>query len=222
MQTNPNNESSLPRSRRSNREAIMAAAELLMSKRGFNGVSIREIAVEASANVGSVTYHFRTKENLLAAIYERHCPPMNQRRIELLQEAERISNQDERLSAIIRAFIIPAFSSRSDVAGGGARFTRLRAILSMEGHESTRQIIAKAFDDTSQIFVDAISRCVSNASRESIVWRCHFLLGSLYYSLVNSERVGRLTKGAADGGDFETAIHELVRATTASLKELAE
>ena len=222
MQTNQDKVATPPRTRRSNREAILDAAEMLMSKRGFHGVSIRGIASEAGANQGSVTYHFGTKENLLAAIYERHCLPMNQRRIELLQEAERISNKDERLSAIIRAYVIPAFSSRSDVAGGGARFTKLRAILSMEGHEATRKIIAKAFDETSQIFVDAISRCVPNASRESIVWRCHFLLGSLYYTLVNSERVGRLTDGAADGEDFEIAIHELVRSTTASLKELEE
>jgi len=34
----------------------------------------------------------------------------------------------DRLEAIVRAYVAcPAFSSGSDLAGGGARFTRLRA-----------------------------------------------------------------------------------------------
>jgi len=192
-----------------------------MSERGFHGVSIREIAKAAGANLGSVTYYFGTKENLLAAIYERHTKPMNQRRLELLREAGRISNLDERLAAIVRAYILPAFSSQTDVAGGGARFTRLRGIMSMEGHEAARRIIAESFDETSHAFIDAIASCVPDADRVSIVWRGHFLLGALYYTLVSSDRIERLSEGASNGMDHERAVDELVRATTASLKELA-
>ncbi|MBF0279747.1 MAG: TetR family transcriptional regulator [SAR324 cluster bacterium] len=220
MKTDPQKVSNQVRTRRSSREAILDAAELLMSKRGYNGVSIREIAGEASANLGSVTYHFGTKENLLAEIYERHCPPMNQRRMELLREAERISNREECISAIVRSYIIPAFSSRSEEAGGGSQFTRVRAILAIEGNETARQIIAKNFDETNRAFVDAIARRIPEAPRESIVWRCHFLLGSLYYTLVNSERISRMTVGTVDGTDFHAAMEELVRATTASFIEL--
>ena len=42
------------------REAILSAAELLFSTRGFNAVSIRDIALEAGANPGSITYHIKT------------------------------------------------------------------------------------------------------------------------------------------------------------------
>ena len=65
------------------REAILSAAELLFSTRGFNAVSIRDIALEAGANPGSITYHFKSKDGLLLEIYRRHCGPMNKRRIEL-------------------------------------------------------------------------------------------------------------------------------------------
>ncbi|MDH4247916.1 MAG: TetR family transcriptional regulator [Deltaproteobacteria bacterium] len=215
-----NNVVQLSKKKRSTLDAILDAAESLMSQRGYHSVSLREIAREAGVNVGSVTYHYGTKENLLTQIYERHCNPMNQRRLELLHEAERISDVDERLQAIVRAFVLPAFSSRSDEAGGGARFTRMRAVLSMEGHEATRQIIAGAFDATSRAFADTIARSIPGASRESIFWRCHFLLGALYYTLVNAERIDRLTENASSGGDHDRAMDELVRATTASLKEL--
>lgn len=191
-----------------------------MSQRGYRSVSMREIAREAGVSLSSITHFFGTKENLLAAIYDRHTRPMNARRLELLREAERISDLDEKLAAIVRAYILPAFSSQAE-PGGGAQFTRLRGIMSMEGHDAARRIIAESFDAISRAFIDAIARALPDADRESIVWRGHFLLGSLYYTLVTPERIDRLAGAQGIAANHERAIDELVRATVASLKELS-
>src|SRR5229473_5499153 len=203
------------------REAILAAAEELFATNGFNAVSIRDIAQAAGANPGSVTYHFKTKDGLLLEIYRRHCGPMNRRRSELLAAARRVRDLQDRLEAIVRAYVLPAFSSGSDLAGGGARFTRLRAVMSAEGNEVARKIIAQTFDDTSHAFIDAIHESLPHVPRTEIVWRGHFLLGALYYTLVTPERVSRLSHGEADGTDAGNAIEQLVRATVASLQAAA-
>ena len=200
------------------REAILAAAEELFSTDGFNAVSVRDIAQAAGANPGSVTYHFKTKDGLLLEIYQRHCLPMNLRRSELLEAARRVRDPKDRLEAIVRAYVLPAFSSGSDLAGGGARFTRLRAIMSAEGNEVARKIIAQTFDDTSHAFIDAIHETLPHIPRNEIVWRSHFLLGALYYTLVTPERVSRLARGEADGADPGEAIEQLVQSTVASLQ----
>ena len=200
------------------REAILAAAEELFATNGFNAVSVRDIAQAAGANPGSVTYHFKTKDGLLLEIYRRHCGPMNLRRSELLAAAKRVRDLRDRLEAIVRAYVVPAFTSGSDLAGGGARFTRLRAVMSAEGNEVARKIIAQTFDDTSHAFIDAIHESLPHIPRTDIVWRSHFLLGALYYSLVTPERVSRLARGEADGSDSASAIEQLVRATVASLQ----
>lgn len=202
------------------RKAILDAAESLMSQRGYAGVSLREIAKQAGVNLSSVTHFFKTKENLLAAIYEHHTQPMNVRRMELLQEAMRISNIDERLAAIVRAFILPAFSTSVE-NGGGIRFTKLRGLMSMEGHPVAEKIIASAFDETSNRLADAIAKTLPGADRTSILWRGHFLLGALYYTLITPGRIDRLTGDAGAGSDHNRAIEELVRATVASFKELS-
>jgi AcrR family transcriptional regulator len=208
-----------PHSRKPNmREAILAAAEELFSTNGFNAVSVRDIAQAAGANPGSVTYHFKTKDGLLLEIYRRHCGPMNHRRAELLAAAKRVRDLQDRLEAIVRAYVLPAFSSGSDLAGGGARFTRLRAVMSAEGNEVARKIIAQTFDDISHSFIDAIGDSLPHIPRTEIVWRCHFLLGALYYSLVTPERVSRLSRGETDGSDAASAIEQLVRSTVASLQ----
>src|SRR5260370_1686405 len=104
------------------REAILAAAEELFSTNGFNAVSVRDIAQAAGANPGSVTYHFKTKDGLLLEIYRRHCGPMNRRRSELLAAAKRVRNLQDRLEAIVRAYLLPAFSSRRDLPPAGPPF----------------------------------------------------------------------------------------------------
>ena len=124
----------------------------------------------------------------------------------------------DRLEAIVRAYVLPAFTSGSDLAGGGARFTRLRAVMSAEGNEVVRKIIAQTFDDTSHAFIDAIHESLPHIPRTEIVWRGHFLLGALYYTLVTPERVSRLSRGSADGTDAGNAIEQLVRATVAAMQ----
>jgi AcrR family transcriptional regulator len=200
------------------REAILCAAEELFSTNGFNAVSVRDIAQAAGANPGSVTYHFKTKDGLLLEIYRRHCGPMNLRRSELLAAAQRVRDLNDRLEAIVRAYVLPAFSSGNDLAGGGARFTRLRAVMSAEGNAVAGKIIAQTFDDTSHAFIDAICESLPHIPRTEIVWRSHFLLGALYYTLVTPERVARLSRGEADGSDAAAAIEQLVKATVASLQ----
>jgi len=203
------------------REAILCAAEELFSTNGFNAVSVRDIAQAAGANPGSVTYHFKTKDGLLLEIYRRHCGPMNRRRSELLAVAKRVRDLPDRLAAVELAYVLPAFSSGSDLAGGGARFTRLRAVMSAEGNEVAARIIAQTFDDTSHAFIDAICESLPHIPRTEIVWRSHFLLGALYYTLVTPERVSRLSRGEADGTDPANAIEQLVRATVASFQAAA-
>ena len=90
--------------------------------------------------------------------------------------------------------------------------------MSAEGNEVARRIIAQTFDDTSHAFIDAINESLPHIPRTEIVWRSHFLLGALYYSLVTPERVTRLSRGEADGADGGHAIEELVRSTVASLQ----
>lgn len=207
--------------RTSVRDALLRNAVTLFAASGYNAVSLREIAKAASANVGSLTYHFGSKANLLREIYKRHTEPMNARRQELLGEAQRITNPDERLMAILRAYVLPAFISSSEGDGGGAEFTRMRAILSAEGNPDAQAIIAGAFDETSRAFIDAVAECVPGASREGLLWRSQFLLGALYYSLINPERVTRLSHGEVDGNDREAAISQIVAASYASFRDLA-
>src|SRR6202012_1729317 len=90
--------------------------------------------------------------------------------------------------------------------------------MSAEGNEVAGKILAQTFDDTSHAFIDALCESLPQIPRTEIVWRSHFLLGPLYYTLVTPERVSRLSRGEADGSDAAHAIEQLVRSTVASFQ----
>ena len=54
------------------KENILDAAIELFSKRGFEGVSIREIATLAKVHFASIRYHFGDKEDLYRACISKH------------------------------------------------------------------------------------------------------------------------------------------------------
>src|SRR6185369_13055964 len=94
----------------------------------------------------------------------------------------------------------------------------LRAVMSAAGNAVVGRIIAEIFDDTTHAFIEAIEEALPQLPRTTIVWRSQFLLGALYYTLVNPERVTRLSRGEADGADMAEAIEQLVAATVAALR----
>jgi AcrR family transcriptional regulator len=59
---------------------ILQAAEKLFAEKGFDGTSVRDIATEADVNLAMISYYFKSKENLMQAIFEER---MDQTRIRI-------------------------------------------------------------------------------------------------------------------------------------------
>lgn len=54
------------------REKILACAEALFHQKGYNGVTMRDIAESAGIRVGNLTYYYPRKEQLVEAIFASH------------------------------------------------------------------------------------------------------------------------------------------------------
>jgi AcrR family transcriptional regulator len=204
--------------RDSTRERILSVATELFAAQGFNGVSLRALTNEAGVNLASVGYHFRSKEGLIAAIFDRHCQPMIEERRHRLAACEEKPGRPPLLEQIIEAFITPALDVSADTAGGGATFSRLRAVLAHENQRLAEELISKHFDATSAMYVDALQRCLPRLSRADVYWRFHFLLGALYYTSVNPKRIRQLSGGKCDPGNTGAAIRELVKFVAAGFR----
>jgi AcrR family transcriptional regulator len=189
------------------RDRILKTAERMFAARGFNGVSVRELAAAAQVNIASIGYHFRNKEGLLRQVYHRHCEPLIEERLRGLAAASRLSGT-ARIAAIIEAFVRPALQQVE--AEEGATFIRLRAVLSGENSALLEKLVAENFDQSSSAFIDALCECLPHLSRTDICWRFHFLLGTVYYTAAGPHRIHAFSHGRCDPGDPEAVIKELV------------
>jgi AcrR family transcriptional regulator len=82
------------------RARLLAAAEDLFSRRGFEGTSVRAIASRARANLGAVTYHFGSKEALYHAAFESISEPF----AEVIASAAKTPGTGlDRILAVVRA-----------------------------------------------------------------------------------------------------------------------
>lgn len=189
------------------RERILRTAERLFAERGFNGVSVRELAAAAQANIASIGYHFDSKEGLLSEVYRRHCEPMIAERLRGLAAAARLRGR-ARVAAIIEAFIRPALQQVE--VEDGATFIRLRAVLSGENSALLEKLVAENFDQSSTAFIDELCECLPHLSRTDVCWRFHFLLGTIYYTAAGPHRIAAFSHGRCDPSDTEAVIKELV------------
>jgi AcrR family transcriptional regulator len=91
----------------STREALLEAATEVFAREGFHAVSLREIAQKAGANQALIGYHFRNKEGIYLAVFERMVEQMRKRlgpqELEQLLQEELVPGQVDRyLQPILR------------------------------------------------------------------------------------------------------------------------
>jgi AcrR family transcriptional regulator len=190
------------------REALLVSATQLFAARGFDGVSVRDIANAARVNSALVGYYFGGKQGLLAEVYTRHCTPLAQERIRLLKEFERV-NGGGTLEQVLEAFIRPSLKVTID-QNGRSDFTRLRTILLGENSVLLNQLVSVNFDDSIRIFVKALSKCLPHLTREDVLWRFHFLLGAIYYTGSGPHRILVLSNGRCDPTNPDASAEEMI------------
>jgi AcrR family transcriptional regulator len=184
------------------RERLLAAAERLFAERGLASVSVRTIAAEAGVNWSLVGYYFRGKHGLLAEVYRRQCETLNAQRFRLLAAAR---TSGLRLEPVIEAFVRPALAAIQ-----GRQFSRLRARLAAEDAPLFQQLRADAFDESSRTFVGALKECLPELSEDDVLWRFHFMLGTIYYSASSPQRIKLFSRGRCDPNDLESTLRHLV------------
>jgi AcrR family transcriptional regulator len=188
------------------RDRLVSAAERLFAERGYTKVSVRAIAAAAGVNWSLVGYYFRGKEGLLAEVYRRHCSTLNAERLKLLAEATR---GKPKLDRVIEAFVRPALAEIQG-AGRNSSFSRLRAILAAEDSALLEWLVAENFDLSSRTFIAALRKCLPHVPPDEILWRFHFMLGTIYYSVASPQRIKTFSRGRCDPGDLEATLRYLV------------
>jgi AcrR family transcriptional regulator len=169
---------------------ILDVAEGLFAEKGYAATSLRDITGEADVNLAAVNYHFQSKEGLLSAIFERYVGPVNRERLQSLDEIEaRVGRGQPDVEALLRAFLEPAFSRRSDRGVDGVRFMRLAGRMHSETGEHLRALFLDHFQEVARRFGKAFRRALPHLDDDEVHLRTHFLVGAMAHTLLWSENM---------------------------------
>jgi len=166
------------------RTRILDAAEELFMQHGFEGTSMRLLTAKAGVNLAAVNYHFGSKDALIEALFRRRLDPMNAERVAALERLEDLSAEN-----IIRAFVRPSLRLIEDAQGGGRNFIRLLGRTYTEPAKPVRVLIGQMYAPTMERFKTALERALPQMPRDELVWRMHFMFGTLAYTLAATDTV---------------------------------
>jgi AcrR family transcriptional regulator len=172
------------------RTRILDAAEELFMLHGFEGTSMRLLTAKAGANLAAVNYHFGSKDALIEAVFRRRLDPMNAMRIaELDRHETEAGGRPLSPAQIIGAFVGASLRMIEDARTGGRNFIRLLGRTYTDPQKQIRSLIGQLYAPAMERFKAAFERALPQMPRDELIWRMHFMFGTLAYTLAATDTV---------------------------------
>jgi AcrR family transcriptional regulator len=172
------------------RTRILDAAEELFMQHGFEGTSMRLLTSKAGVNLAAVNYHFGSKDALIEALFRRRLDPMNAARIAALDKLEaEAEGRPLAPAVVIRAFIGESLRMIEDERSGGRNFIRLLGRTYTDPAKQIRALIGQLYAPTMERYKAAFEKALPQMPRDELVWRMHFMFGTLAYTLAATDTV---------------------------------
>jgi len=169
---------------------ILDAAEELFLLHGFEGASMRMLTARAGVNLAAINYHFGSKDALIEAVLRRRLDPMNANRITALDRLEaEAAGRALAPEAIIGAFVGTSLRMIEDARGGGRNFIRLLGRTYTDPDKQIRALIGQLYAPAMERYKAAFTRALPDLPAEELVWRMHFMFGTLSYTLAATDTV---------------------------------
>lgn len=190
----------------STRARILEAAEQGFANHGFDGVSVRQIAMHAEVPVALINYHFGGKAGLYRAIFEMRSPMIVDQRIAGLQFAEMEPDPERKVEMIVKAVLVPNLHMRSTEKSSNYARILAREVSDPKSHQ--RGVIQEFFDPVANKVMEALHNALPDRSIEEINWGYQAVLGVMVYTMADTGRISRLSDGRCDPEDeMATATH---------------
>ena len=167
------------------RERILEAAERLFAFNGFQCTTIAQLTSEAKVNLAAVNYHFGSKRALIEQVIERRLPLISQRCMEELREIRKTTIQkacQPDIKEVLRAFIQPALTLNGTTQNGGY-FLLIAGRAFYYPDDTIRNLFARHLKPNFQLFLELMRDVLPNVSERVLLWRIHFIMGSLAHAM---------------------------------------
>ncbi len=195
---------------------ILDAAERLFGECGFSATSLRAITSAAGVNLAAISYHFRSKEGLIRAVYARRLAPVNRRRLEMLNACE-AKNRSGRLplEEVVQAFVAPIVQ-----LGPESGFRSLMGRMYTEPGDFLRKVILEQMEEVAGRFTLAFKKALPELPEMDFYWGGFFMIGILAHTMQGTKLLEAISAGRCDPADREGITHRMVAFASGGLRSL--
>lgn len=188
---------------------ILDAAEQMFADHGFDGASMRQLASAARVNVATAYYYFGSKEEVLAAVFDRRFGPVREQQWEALRQLERdFATEPPPLQTILEAMLLPplrlADTPRGEIA------MRVMGRILMDPNPGAQRLLQEQYRDLREAHLKAVQRAVPDLPKADLYWRFELLWGSFLFVLCNPSRLEQFTEGICNPGHPDVVLSQLL------------
>lgn len=196
---------------------ILNTAEELFSKRGFEGVTLRQIASAAGVDVALANYHFGRKRVLFDAVLQRRAQILNTARTKALDiYLEKVVTDGPDVGGIIEAYLKPLGDIQASGDAGWKHYMALIAWVNSSS-EWGDELMTQYFNPLVLRFIEALKQALPDADEKAIYWGYHYLSGALTLTLAETGRIDQLSNGKAKASNIEAAYAHMIPFMTAGI-----
>lgn len=201
------------------RDKLLDVAEQIFAVAGYEGASLRIITRKARVTVGSVNYHFRSKQKLFEEVIRRRFDMLATERLSLLDAARTNRRKAPVLEEVISALVAP-FLEKCMKGGPGWRNYSLLLVRHMNSRFWYERLFSGLYDPGAKQFITALHECLPHASQKDIGYSFQFLLGAMIQCCADIEarRLDSLTDGACSALSHDEILPRLVKFCAAGVQ----
>ena len=202
------------------KQRLLDAAERLFAKRGYHGVSIRDITDAAKLDVALVNYHFGNKRALLTSVFERRAEVLNRERMERLEAVRIHAGGTLELESVLNAFMEPLILR--SIRGGRGWKAYFALVAQVNNSPELSALMTRHFDPVVHKFIDVLLEALPGADPRDVYWGYHFLTGALTLTFAETGRLDKLSGRLCRSSDLDAVHARFAPFMAAGLAMLAE
>jgi len=170
--------------RQDTKNRLLDAAECLFAEKGFENVSVRELAAAADVNAAAVNYHFQGKENLFHEVIVRRFVSQRDRTLAALDDLLAQTHGHPPIDQVIRT-LTQQYVEGALAGPGGASFLSLMARQMQPGHSQMagpffREMVAPIFASFSR----AITAARPGLEPDQVSWIISSIVGQIHHLIL--------------------------------------
>jgi AcrR family transcriptional regulator len=203
------------------KDVILDSAEKLFALRGFENVSMRDVAEDANEDVTLVQYHFKKKDKLFEQAIARGAKDFLGFRTEILDRMEFDAAPNPlTIEQIVEAFLSPlVMAAKSDELHWNYY---LQLLMQASNADKWADVLNKNFDQSARRIVVALQRTLSDVDKPTIFLCMHFIYSSIILAFSGNQRISRLSDGVFEKIDLDSLANDTILFVSAGIKAIVD